>query len=205
MFSDHPAFEMWCPYVPADGAAQFPMPSAQMCAPPLVSLPPASAASAQRTPGAPPPPDAPPAQSGATAEVRKSRRGGARPHPPRAPDKLTSEDERLLAWEMWGELSSLVPRVQHDGSLKMPAEKGSARVDGSAFRRAYPCLPFMQPAPAETRSLSILRGKLPVQKGGVRLPADRVRGCFEAEALGVCAPPPHTHPHLTQPHPTNHP
>ena len=143
----------------------------------------------------------PPAEHAAPADMpeppvpRIGRRGGVRLRREHDDRELTNAQERAIGKQMWAEVAAFVPRPQHDGTLKMPTEQGNARVDGNAFRRKYPRLPYMFPEPAETRAHAALR-LVPSRRrgggagggGGENEPAaQRVRQVFEADAMGVSA------------------
>ena len=92
-----------------------------------------------------------------------------------------AEEREELGKPMWLEIRERVPRVQSDGSLKMKDD--AAAVNLGAFHRAFPHLPFVQPAAAATRSLALFdeppQGK---SRSDLQLMA---RHFFEAEAAGI--------------------
>ena len=71
------------------------------------------------------------------------------PPPPSQPRFLSHEEERTqLGRPLWREIKDRMPRVQHDGTLEMPARGMS--VDLKALQRdyMYPRLPYVAPAAA---------------------------------------------------------
>jgi hypothetical protein len=92
-----------------------------------------------------------------------------------------AEEREELGKPIWLEIRERVPRVQSDGSLKM--KDGDAAVNLGAFHRAFPHLPFVQPAAAATRSLALFdeppQGK---SRSDLQLMACHF---FEAEAAGI--------------------
>ena len=93
----------------------------------------------------------------------------------------TAEEREELGKPIWLEIRERVPRVQSDGSLKM--KDGDAAVNLGAFHRAFPHLPFVQPAAAVTRALALF-DEPPKEKKWSDLQL-MARHFFEAEAAGI--------------------
>ena len=93
----------------------------------------------------------------------------------------TAEEREELGKPIWLEIRDWVPSVQSDGSLKMTDD--NAAVNLEAFHRAFPHLPFVQPAAAATRSLALLE-EPPKEKKWSDLQL-MARHFFEAEAAGI--------------------
>ena len=93
----------------------------------------------------------------------------------------TAEEREELGKPIWLEIRERVPRVQSDGSLKM--KDGDAAVNLGAFHRAFPHLPFVQPAAAATRSLALFdeppqgKSRSDLQLAADGVPLLRGRGC----------------------------
>ena len=95
---------------------------------------------------------------------------------------LAHDEERLnLGKPIWGEVAAQIPRLQHNGTLKM--NESGAPVDLKALRREYPELPFIRPKAAAARAAKLINAAA----DGKWTPPLReaALSCFEAEAAGV--------------------
>ena len=99
--------------------------------------------------------------------------------PPAVAEYLFHDEERLsLGKVLWLEVAALMPRPQHDGSLRMPS--GGRAPSASDLARKFPTLPYIAPDAAEVRALRVFEaGGDPVEC------AKPVQHCFMAEAAGL--------------------
>jgi hypothetical protein len=119
----------------------------------------------QPPPPAPPPaPPPPPPTATAVVPIPLAEPSAQRPAPPPPltpappappPPFISHDDERQqLGKPLWSEIADRIPRPQHDGTLAMPSGAGAA--DLAALAREFPALPYVTPAPAETRARALI-------------------------------------------------